>query len=177
MGLAGGLNLYGFAGGDPVNSSDPFGLCQKNKDGSEDANCRKLVNDLTATANKADKQLPKGETNHFREAAAAYEATDRKVEIVGPLDKDLNYRHENDDGNPDTFAMGRTMDDRILIGNFLGKGDVMAVATHEILVHGPEKGVYVGDLIPATMQLNREIWSQLPAALRPSAELWRRYTQ
>jgi hypothetical protein len=27
LGLAGGLNLYGFAGGDPVNYSDPFGLC------------------------------------------------------------------------------------------------------------------------------------------------------
>jgi hypothetical protein len=27
FGLAGGLNLYGFAGGDPVNFSDPFGLC------------------------------------------------------------------------------------------------------------------------------------------------------
>jgi RHS repeat-associated protein len=27
IGIAGGLNLYGFADGDPVNSSDPFGLC------------------------------------------------------------------------------------------------------------------------------------------------------
>jgi RHS repeat-associated protein len=27
IGLAGGLNLYGFADGDPVNYSDPFGLC------------------------------------------------------------------------------------------------------------------------------------------------------
>lgn len=27
MGLAGGMNLYGFAAGDPVNFSDPFGLC------------------------------------------------------------------------------------------------------------------------------------------------------
>jgi hypothetical protein len=26
--LAGGLNLYGFAGGDPINFSDPFGLCK-----------------------------------------------------------------------------------------------------------------------------------------------------
>lgn len=25
--MAGGLNVYGFAGGDPVNFSDPFGLC------------------------------------------------------------------------------------------------------------------------------------------------------
>jgi RHS repeat-associated protein len=27
IGLAGGMNAYGFAGGDPVNASDPFGLC------------------------------------------------------------------------------------------------------------------------------------------------------
>jgi RHS repeat-associated protein len=27
IGLAGGLNAYGFAGGDPINYSDPFGLC------------------------------------------------------------------------------------------------------------------------------------------------------
>ena len=25
--MAGGLNLYGYAGGDPINYSDPFGLC------------------------------------------------------------------------------------------------------------------------------------------------------
>lgn len=32
IGLAGGLNAYGFANGDPVNYSDPFGLCgQKNE--------------------------------------------------------------------------------------------------------------------------------------------------
>ena len=28
IGLAGGLNLYGFAGGDPINFWDPFGLCR-----------------------------------------------------------------------------------------------------------------------------------------------------
>jgi uncharacterized protein RhaS with RHS repeats len=27
IGLAGGLNLYGYADGDPINKSDPFGLC------------------------------------------------------------------------------------------------------------------------------------------------------
>jgi RHS repeat-associated protein len=31
IGLAGGMNLYGFAGGDPVNYSDPFGLCPPEK--------------------------------------------------------------------------------------------------------------------------------------------------
>jgi RHS repeat-associated protein len=33
IGLAGGVNLYGFAAGDPVNYSDPFGLCPIEKDG------------------------------------------------------------------------------------------------------------------------------------------------
>lgn len=28
IGIAGGLNLYGYAGGDPINFSDPFGLCK-----------------------------------------------------------------------------------------------------------------------------------------------------
>lgn len=32
IGLAGGLNAYGFANGDPVNFSDPFGLCTDPKD-------------------------------------------------------------------------------------------------------------------------------------------------
>lgn len=29
IGLGGGLNLYGYAGGDPVNFTDPFGLCDQ----------------------------------------------------------------------------------------------------------------------------------------------------
>ncbi len=33
IGLAGGMNLYGFANGDPVNYSDPFGLCPKDAGG------------------------------------------------------------------------------------------------------------------------------------------------
>ena len=37
IGLAGGLNLYGYAGGDPVNFSDPFGLCPKSIRGDVDA--------------------------------------------------------------------------------------------------------------------------------------------
>ncbi|HZG44579.1 MAG TPA: RHS repeat-associated core domain-containing protein, partial [Longimicrobium sp.] len=33
IGLAGGLNLYGFANGDPVSYSDPYGLCPVVRDG------------------------------------------------------------------------------------------------------------------------------------------------
>ena len=34
LGLAGGLNVYGFVGGDPVTYSDPFGLCPKEQRGN-----------------------------------------------------------------------------------------------------------------------------------------------
>ena len=37
IGIAGGLNVYGFASGDPVNYSDPYGLCPedlRNEDGT-----------------------------------------------------------------------------------------------------------------------------------------------
>lgn len=40
IGLAGGLNLYGFASGDPVNFSDPSGLCTK-ADGWKD--CDRMI--------------------------------------------------------------------------------------------------------------------------------------
>ena len=33
IGIAGGMNAFGFAGGDPVNFSDPFGLCPLERDG------------------------------------------------------------------------------------------------------------------------------------------------
>lgn len=35
IGLAGGLNLYGYAGGDPINRSDPFGLCAESADSTK----------------------------------------------------------------------------------------------------------------------------------------------
>jgi len=38
IGLAGGLNLYGFANSDPVNFSDPFGLCPE-----RDPNCKEFT--------------------------------------------------------------------------------------------------------------------------------------
>jgi len=36
IGIAGGLNLYGFANGDPINFSDPFGLCPPEDDNLDD---------------------------------------------------------------------------------------------------------------------------------------------
>ena len=39
IGLAGGVNVYGFANGDPVNYSDPYGLCAKELYNKETKTC------------------------------------------------------------------------------------------------------------------------------------------
>ncbi len=39
IGLAGGMNAYGFATGDPVNGSDPFGLCPGGASKSDNGQC------------------------------------------------------------------------------------------------------------------------------------------
>ncbi|MBX3134187.1 MAG: RHS repeat-associated core domain-containing protein [Gemmatimonadaceae bacterium] len=41
IGLAGGLNLYGYANGDPINFSDPFGLCPDSLATAEREECEK----------------------------------------------------------------------------------------------------------------------------------------
>ena len=51
IGLAGGVNLYGFADGDPVNFSDAFGLCPDPKNSSvciDDQPLIKVTGDITA---------------------------------------------------------------------------------------------------------------------------------
>jgi len=47
LGWRGGLNLYGFAGGDPVNFSDPFGLCPENVSRAQGVACV-LIESTTA---------------------------------------------------------------------------------------------------------------------------------
>ncbi len=42
-GLAGGVNLYGYAGGDPANSSDPFGLFDCDRDHPADCSLKDVA--------------------------------------------------------------------------------------------------------------------------------------
>ena len=62
IGLAGGINLYGFAGGDPVNFSDPFGLMQCPPDCSGDVDTSRPEHDPEFKA-KLDQAREKATTN------------------------------------------------------------------------------------------------------------------
>lgn len=72
MGLAGGLNAYGFSNGDPVNFSDPFGLCPRDAggDGKTEgfADCPKRSSGYYANE---DQQGRGGVVNDAKGAAAS----------------------------------------------------------------------------------------------------------
>ena len=65
IGVAGGLNLYGFASGDPVNHSDPFGTCDDPKP------CPSLMQQFDAALKSAlrDLALKIGEFGNSTQAA------------------------------------------------------------------------------------------------------------
>ena len=106
IGIAGGLNLYGFAGGDPVNNSDPFGLCLE-----EDEVCLDLVEFLRSL-----------EGDVFQRAATAFDEyrggsvqlVDR--EVIQPWRAYLGRVQENGD---------------VWIANDLLRGDYAITAVHE----------------------------------------------
>jgi RHS repeat-associated protein len=56
IGIAGGLNTYGFGGGDPVNYTDPFGLCvpdANTKDTKSKTTCEKFADKVDQIARSA----------------------------------------------------------------------------------------------------------------------------
>jgi len=66
IGLAGGLNLYGFAGGDPVNFSDPFGLCP-NQMATGLAALQCIFDDFKGGASNALSRIGTAISDHYAE--------------------------------------------------------------------------------------------------------------
>lgn len=78
IGLAGGLNLYGFAGGDPVNFSDPFGLkVEFYNDGA-----RKLWEDLRREATEASRSKNKDMAKAGRRLLNAMTSLERDDDLL-----------------------------------------------------------------------------------------------
>src|SRR5471032_2602134 len=85
IGLAGGLNLYGFAGGDPLNFDDPFGLDSLKK--GTYVGCRNLNSDSS--------KEEKGSTGSPGARHCAVRTIDDNGDQVGEL---LNNGDKNDIG-------------------------------------------------------------------------------
>ncbi len=155
IGLAGGLNLYGFAGGDPINFSDPFGLCPENN-----PECDELVSSLRAQ-----------EGRQFQTAAAHYEATNRRVQWVsGDHEKLGGSTGLNRDGDPLTWAAGATTVDAVYLNSELAEGDRLITAAHEANEH-------MGQAVPLDVHPNGNrgdfnSYMQLSGGMRQQAPRW-----
>jgi RHS repeat-associated protein len=126
IGVAGGMNLYGFGDGDPINFSDPFGLCV-----DKDINCQNLVRMLRAQGG-----------SEFRAAADRYDS--QKTGRVFFYSRRLNTSRRdalNVDGDPSTYQLGNT---RGKGGDVYLRGDV---STADFLVTAVHESVHLaGDM-------------------------------
>ena len=62
IGIAGGLNLYGYANGDPVNFSDPFGLdaCKRLRSEEEREKCRERMQEQQEQEDEGEEAFQEG---------------------------------------------------------------------------------------------------------------------
>jgi hypothetical protein len=84
IGLAGGLNLYGFANGDPINFSDPFGLEVRFADDEAEAlyqQVRRLAQNASRSRDRNVARAGRG----LLEGLDAMESSD-KVVVIGTQD-------------------------------------------------------------------------------------------
>lgn len=152
IGLAGGINLYGFAKGDPVTYSDPFGLCVE-----KDIDCQNVVRML---------REQKGE--EFQKAADFYEGMkEGRVYIVAGDDHRL-WTNANRDGNPETWKMGTNLGKDIILNGESTKGDFLIAAVHEPL-HQQGLSDYSGEGVTIIPHTEWRAYNQLSPADRATA--------
>lgn len=170
IGLAGGLNLYGFAGGDPINFSDPFGLC---REGAYD-DCQWLVEQLRGVGNR-----------FFNSIAYMCESGDFEVHLTDATDKKLDPFGANRDDDPSNTVLGSTSPGgTVRLNADVGKGDLIYAAAHEAWMHVNLGGLDSDGVKPETrghaawaewqnprvfLRWNRAIFKHLPAVLQQSA--------
>lgn len=131
IGLAGGMNLYGFAGGDPVNYSDPFGLRPDTLDVSPAA--QPMVDKCAAQSATCKRELEMLD-----------QSTDQwRIETGKP-------------GSCSPYIVGCTSHNqggggtiRIVPGEFKLGADLVKLPVNSSIVIGHEAGHALTDLIPA----------------------------
>ena len=150
IGLAGGLNLYGFANGDPVNFSDPFGLCP------ERVTRRPCLNPLHGAALTVRSDMPSG--------FGARSGTHQGVDLLAALGSEVSaadagiLEMREDSGGYGTYAVvwhGESATVYAHLSGFAeGIEDEMRVTAGQVFAYTGDTGNAGG----TTPHLHFEIW-------------------
>lgn len=105
--MAGGLNLYGFAGGDPVNFSDPFGLCPEPP-------CENPIESGGGTARLGDGLYGAPRPWKGEPHAGEDELAPLGTPVHSPVDGTVAFVR-NDVGTTDAGGRGQEMGNNVLI--------------------------------------------------------------
>jgi RHS repeat-associated protein len=126
IGLAGGLNLYGFAAGDPVVYEDPFGLCPRH---------------LRDAAGKCPGGLDENQYNEIKDGATLYLLGDAQTRILTMLDDgDIRRVRRTGNGRP-AGAQWNGHDHIQVTSEFFGTSDIgMDTTEDRMWVLGHELG-------------------------------------
>jgi RHS repeat-associated protein len=156
IGLAGGLNTYGFANGDPVTYSDPYGLCRE-----KDRICERFVSQLRELARSTDNP-------NFGVAADVLDETRNRVVFVKPDDRRLGGAMASTATGCGFLGLGRC----VYLRNDLGPGDQVAAVAHEAHYH-VRHGVALPDGVQVDdrYQFDLSIQKSLPAHYQPTTVL------
>lgn len=158
--------MYGYAGGDPVNYSDPFGLCIDEDKAEEGDVCRWLVS-----------ELQKLEGEEFQRAAAAYDLV--KVPVM------LGLPGSNPDLRDDAsgYGLGKAVKEAFCEGGGCGLRDVrvtlnMQQPVGDFLITAVHESYHLnlrGNLRNSQIRpFERAAWSQLPPYLQLFTSHYRR---
>jgi hypothetical protein len=145
------MNLYGFGDGDPINFSDPFGLCKEN-----DINCRYLVSALRQQGRSA-----------FTAAAQRYDDLRKGVvsfiaiSQLGAWNQSLGVRGMYNPRTENVWLVGES-----------SRADFLLTAVHEALHMG---GIAEDD--PALAQGVYDAYMQMPAKDRATATWTKKWLQ
>jgi RHS repeat-associated protein len=132
IGLAGGLNLYGFANGDPVNFGDPFGLC-KTKEG-KDRPCRVEIS-------------PEGEVMGADLDDLTPETREWLQRLADKADVDLGINSTTNGSHLDPgHAAGTAVDIGYVNGNDIGYRDVTFEGMEALSLHVQSIAAEMGGL-------------------------------
>jgi uncharacterized protein RhaS with RHS repeats len=155
-GVAGGVNLYGYAGGDPINNHDPFGLDVVFRGDEDGAVARRAWNDLKAAARAGLRDNDRGTQKAARALLGVLNSMERDTETTFHVEIGaMSSSFLNATGGGIETCSGTTPNCSVVVAtNGLRTGVLTSLAHEAGGAWGSKRGVTHADMTGATQWEN-----------------------